>query len=242
MRGVSIQVETWHEATIWAQGSRIAVLVDGKRAAVVTDRFVRDMGALPAGDILFQPNDASFPIQLDDIMIQAAEPASSFFEENEPPQEWADGSTEPLTLGRDGDFRFLQIRGDTVVEPTMRPLANLRVDCTLRVEQGGYRLVLRKGEAGAVVLEFAQGSLTIRNMDGAGNEIENFATRNVYNLDLFESWSVSLVGDVVRVVRNGGEKVVEETLTTAPESGGIAFETGRRDIVDLVSCLFTEIP
>jgi hypothetical protein len=191
---------------------------------------------------LFQPNDTAFPIQIDDVMIQTAEPASSFFEESTPPQEWVDGSSEPLTLGREGDFRYLQIRGDTVVEPTMRPLADVRVDCTLRIEQGGFRLVLRKSESGAVVLEFAQGSLTIRNMDGAGNEIENFATRNMYNLDLWESWSVSLVGDVVRVVRNGGEKVVEETLTNAAEAGGVAFETGRRDIVDLDSCLFTEIP
>lgn len=239
VRGMPIFAQTWHQAIVWAEGTRITVYIDGNLATIKNDRFARDLGVLSAGEILFQPISEFQAVLLDDVVIQMVEPATSDFPPGPLPPSWIASDTTNVRVTSDG---FLEIRNGGTVDLNLPPLADVTLQCEVRIDNGGYQLVLRKSEAGAVKLEFTGGHLTISNLDSRGVPVFSRTHRNVYNPQIWEHWRFHFVGDMLQVRRNGDRIQINQLIENPPPAGQIRFETTGRENVKLDSCLILEVP
>ncbi|MFZ4813108.1 MAG: protein kinase domain-containing protein [Phototrophicaceae bacterium] len=232
----NILANEWYEVRLWAEGSRIFIYVNDV-LVMTADDLITPVGA---GQMLFQVNSSTRPVRFDDILIQRPEPASDHFESASFPNTWRTSDTVASTIQRESSGnQYLNMNRAVTVNPISQPLQDTRFTYRSYIQEGGYQLFLRESGAGVVRLDLIGGNLSVRQLDGAGNEISRFDTTNFYNRGRWEDVSVVFVGDRLRIFRDGVLRLDEELPATTPP-GGIRFETSRLDILRLDDVLITE--
>ncbi|MBL8165933.1 MAG: protein kinase [Anaerolineae bacterium] len=233
-----VEQNTWHNITIWVQGSRIYVYLDRRLAITNEDLITPQLGA---GAIILQTNSEQRAVRFDNFIVQRPEPASEHFQASGLPALWPTTSTTAATIQPEGNGnQFLRMaREDVVVTPDILPIRDMTLTCRVQVEQGGYRMTLRQNPGGSVLFELEGGNLTISHLDGAGSVVQSFNVRNFYNRNRWEDLSITFVGDRLEIYRDGVSRF-EETIPGSPAAGGISFATSRNDILRLDDCLIME--
>ena len=119
-----IQGNAWYNVTIWVEGSRIFVYLNGD---LLIDKEDLQLPQLGAGQIIMQANNAFRPVRLDDIIIQRAEPPSDHFQAANLPRTWQTTSTTNSTIEREGnDNQYIRMAGVVTVNPVMSPIRPIR--------------------------------------------------------------------------------------------------------------------
>lgn len=241
--GLDIKTNEWHSASIWAQGPDLYIYLDNQLVLSVRDKFVPTLGALPGGQILFQPTDLNFQVRLSNLVIQRADPASSRFDSANIPPAWqAQGNRSNIGIDSDGTNSFLTVQNEMSIPLQMTPVRDFTLNYRVRLGQGGYRLYLRKSDQGSVLLEFRSGSLTVSILDATGNRTTSQTQPNFYNFNRWENLHISFIGDTLSIFRDGNQRVFEPNLSDTPPAGTIEFDTVKFDIVSLDDCLILTVP
>jgi serine/threonine-protein kinase len=232
-----IKANTWHNITVWVQGSRIFVYLDRKLTLTAEDLILPQLGA---GFILLQTNSASRPVRFDNFIIQRAETSSDHFQSASVPSSWGTTDTANTTIGQEaGGNQFLQIAGDVTLTPQLLPIRDLNLICRIWVDQGGYKLRIRQNEGGSMLFDLVGGNLTLSQLDGAGNPVSSYKVPNFYNRGRWEDVNIAFVGDRLTIYRDGVNRF-EEPIKDSPAAGAVSFQTGKNDVLRLDDCLITE--
>jgi serine/threonine-protein kinase len=232
-----VKANTWHNITIWVQGSRIFVYLDRKLTLSAEDLILPQLGA---GFILLQTNSASRPVRFDNFIIQRAEAASDHFQSASVPSSWGTTDTANTTIGQEsGGNQYLQIAGEVTLTPQLLPIRDLNLICRIWVDQGGYQLRIRQNEGGTMLFDLVGGNLTLSQLDGAGSPVASYKVPNFYNRGRWEDVNIAFIGDRLTIYRDGVNRF-EETIKDSPAAGAVTFQTGKNDVLRLDDCLITE--
>jgi serine/threonine protein kinase len=233
----SVRADTWHNFTIWADGSRLFVYLDRQLILTAEDLILPQLGA---GSIILQTNNQSRPVRWDNFIIQRAEEASDHFQAANIPPTWQTTNTANTTIGQESNGnQYIQVQGETTLTPQTLLIQDISLVCRIWVEQGGYQMSIRSNEGGRLLFDLVGGNLTLSHLDGLGNTVSQYTVRNFYNRNRWEDVNISFIGDRLVIYRDGQSRF-EETIAGSPGAGSIFFQTRRDDILRLDDCLITE--
>lgn len=234
--GLPIRSNEWYRVTVWLEGRRSFIYLNNQLVLQEEDLIAPELGA---GQILLQ-NVTSTTVRLDDFIIQRPEPASNHFESGGLPDTWETSSTTQVTVVRESDMnQYIQMEGDATFNPQVNPIHDFNLACRVWSIQGGYTLRVRKNAGGVMQFDFVGGNLTLSYLDGAGGVVMSEDIRNFYGRGNWMNLSVTFVGDLLSVYRNG-EIMFEQTILDSPGAGTIEFQTRGLDVLRLDDCLITE--
>ena len=233
-----IEINRWHEITLWAQGNRLFVYVD--RQFVMSQEDL-SMPALQSGAVILQTvTTPSQPVRFDNLILQRPEAASEHFEGSARPTLWETTSSTGTTIEREANGnRFLQLRGEAVLTPNIRPIRDINLACRVNVEEGDYRLYLRDSSSGSLELTFTAGNLAISALNAAGESLYQTRIENFFNRRRWEDLNIRFIGDNLTIYRDGIPRF-DEDVPGVNTAGGIRFANRARDILQLDDCLITE--
>lgn len=233
----AIRGNTWHEVTIWVEGSRIFVYLDRALVMRAEDLIVPQLGG---GAVLLQTNSGFRPMRFDDFVIQRAEPASDHFQVGSLPTTWRTNSSALTTLQTEGDGNgYIRMQDAVVVEPEMRPIRDFTLRARMWSEQGGAFITLRRSDQGSLTMEMVGGLLDLVQRDGAGNVVWSDDVGNFYTRGLWQDLDLTFIGDRISIYLDGRVRY-EETIPGMPGEGVITLETRRSDIFRFDDVMITE--
>lgn len=234
---VSIRANTWHQMTIWVQGSRIFIYLDRGLVLTAEDLILPQLGA---GQIMLQTNNTFRPVRMDDFIIQRAEPSSDHFQSAALPSTWRTTNTTNTTIGQENDGnQYVRMQNETEVSPVMSPIEDFTLRCRIWSENAGYQLYLRESAGGGMLFDFVGGNLTMTYFDGAGNTVNTYQVQNFYTRNRWQDLDITFLGDRLEIFLDGRSRF-ESTLVAAPPAGTIRFVTRRNDILRFDDCLLTQ--
>ena len=234
----NIQTGSWHEITIWVEGSRIFVYVDKD---LVLQREDLNLPQLGAGQILLQTQNAFRPVRFDDIIIQRAEPGSDHFQSADLPNTWERSSSTSVTIGQEADSnQYVRLEGENDTNPVMAPIQDMELRCRIWSENGGYALYIRENAGGAMRFTFDAGNMQVAQITSAGEAVFERTETNFYTRNQWQDLHISFIGNRLEVYLDGRLRF-EETFDNTLPAGTIRFE-GRNsgDIVRIDDCLITQ--
>lgn len=232
-----ISGNTWHDVTIWVEGSRIFVYLDGQLAISAEDLITPQLGA---GQIFLQTNNTFRPVRLDNIVIQRAEPFSDHFQGAGLPSTWTTTNTTNTTIVTESDGnQYVRMENEAEFAPVMSPVQDFTLRCQVWSENGGWQLYLRESAGGGILFDLDAGSMVITYFDGAGGTVFSTNVNNFYTRGLWQDLEITFLGDRLEIYLDGRSRF-EDTLELSPGAGTLRFVTGRADIVRLDDCMFTQ--
>lgn len=234
---INLAANTWYDVRVWIEGVRIYIYLNEQLVMTHEDIIAPTLGA---GRILLQTNSTNRPVRFDDLLIQRADPASDHFESGRFPSTWGTSNTANTTVERENNGNsFMRLNRNTTASPLTQPLGDLRMSLRVWVTEGGYQMSLRDSAAGKIRLEFSAGNLSIRLLDASGGEIARRTVANFYNRNRWEDVSYVLIGDQLKIYRDGTLRF-DETLPVSLPPGQIRFEAGNLDVLHIDDVLITE--
>jgi serine/threonine-protein kinase len=234
---VPVSANQWHSVTIWIEGSRIFVYVDWQLQITAEDLT---QPPLNSGDIWLQTNSTTRPVRFDDIAVRRAELASQHFQGPTLPSAWLPIDDARVTVAQEsGGNQYVRMQGPGTLRPSTLPIRDLSMSCRLLSLEGGFQLRLRVNPGGAMLFDFAQGNLTIVQLDAIGNAIRQETIRNAYSRGQWENWQFDFVRSRLGVYRNGAVRY-EGILNPPPGAGTIEFTAQAGDVFGIDDCLITE--
>jgi hypothetical protein len=232
-----ISSNTWHNLTIWVEGSRIFIYLDRQLALTAEDLILPH---LSSGQILLQTNNTVRPVRIDDFIIQRAEPFSDHFQGATLPSTWRTTNTVNATIGVENDGnQYIRMENDVEVNPVMSPVSDFTLRCRLWSQNGGYQFYLRESLGGSMYFDADAGNLTLSQLDGAGAVVTTQRITNFYTRDRWQNLSITFLGDRLEIYLDGRSRF-EDTLVSSPAAGTLRFVTGNADILRIDDCLFTQ--
>ncbi|MBN2302990.1 MAG: serine/threonine protein kinase [Anaerolineae bacterium] len=236
-RGAPIQAGKWYKISIWSEGSRVYVYVDNVLVLRTNDTGL----LLPAGGaILLQTLSAvNDPVAFDDIIIQQPELASEHFQGSSFPNTWEPSSRTSVQIVQEGNNQFVHMDNNAELVPQTPPLDDALVACRLLSEVGGLTVLLRESSQGRYELRLEAGNLTVKHLNGQGDQLGVWNVPNFYGRSDWFDFIVLMVGDRLTIYRYG-EVVFEQDIEGAPPAGRVRFQTTNADYMRLDDCLFTE--
>ncbi|HRF98145.1 MAG TPA: hypothetical protein PLZ51_23220, partial [Aggregatilineales bacterium] len=231
-----ISNDTWHNVTIWADGRRIYVYIDGRLLMSAEDNNTPELGA---GQILLQVNASNRSVRVDNFTVQQAESFSSHFEGATIPSTWETNDSLQSTIVTESGNNFVQVDNDVEIKPIMTPIQDFTLRARMWSTTGGYQLYLRESSAGSLLMDLDGGNLEITHLDANGSiiwtrRVDNFYTRNVWQMV-----EITLIGDKLKIVLEGRIRF-EDTLASTPPAGTIRFITGSNDYMRFDDFLVTQ--
>lgn len=232
-----ISGNTWHDVTIWVEGSRIFVYLDGQLAISAEDLITPQLGA---GQIFLQTNNTFRPVRLDNIVIQRAEPFSDHFQSSRLPSTWTTTNTTNTTIVAESDGnQYVRMENEAELAPVMSPVQDFTLRCQVWSENGGWQLYLRESAGGSMLFDLDAGNMVITYFDGGGGIVSTTNVNNFYTRGLWQDLSITFLGDRLEIYLDGRSRF-EDTLEISPGAGTLRFVTSRADIVRLDDCMFTQ--
>jgi serine/threonine-protein kinase len=233
-----IEVNRWHEITLWTQGNRLYVYVDRQFVMSQEDLSVP---TLQGGAVILQTiTTPAQPIRFDNLILQRPEAASEHFEGSARPSLWRTTSSTGTTIERESNGnRYLQLRGEAVLTPNIRPIRDINLACRVNVQEGDYRLYLRDSSSGSLELTFTAGNLIIRALNDVGEATYETRVGNFFNRLRWEDLNIRFIGNNLTLYRDGVPRF-DEDVPGVNTAGGIRIENRARDILQLDDCLITE--
>jgi len=232
-----ISDNTWHNVTIWVDGRRIYVYIDGRLLMTAEDNNTPELGV---GQILLQVNASNRSVRFDNFTVQQAEAFSNHFEGAIIPATWQTNNSLKSTIVTESRNNFVQVDNDVEIKPAnMTPIQDFTLRARMWSTTGGYKLYLRESSAGSLMFELNGGNLTITHFDANGSvvftrRVDNFYTRNVWQL-----MEITFVGDRLKISLEGRIRF-EDTLTSSPPAGTIRIVTGNADYMRFDDFLVTQ--
>jgi len=230
-----ISNDTWHNATIWADGRLIYVYIDGRLLMTAEDTNPE----LGAGQILLQVNASNRAVRFDNFTVQQAEPFSSHFEGATLPDTWqTDNSLKTIITSESGN-NFVQVDNNVEIKPKMTPIQDFTLRARVWSTTGGYDLYLRESGAGAFLLDLDGGNLTMSHLDANGSVIFSRRVDNFYTRNVWQMLEITFIGNKLTISLEGRVRF-EDTLESSPSAGTIRILTGNNDYMRLDDFLVTQ--
>lgn len=232
-----IRSNTWHNLTIWVEGSRIFIYLDRELALRAEDLITPQLGA---GQLILQTNNTFRATRFDDFIIQRAEPFSDHFQAAGIPGTWQTTNTTNTVIQTESDGnQFVRMANEAEFEAQGSPVQDFTLRARIWSENGGYQLYVRESAGGAMLFDFDAGNLTVSHLDGSGATVNTYPVPNFYTRGQWQDMDITMVGDRLEIYLDGRSRF-EDTLPTSPGAGGVRFVTARNDIVRIDDVLFTQ--
>jgi len=239
---VPIDVNRWNRVAVWSQrapgGVLVTVYVNNHRVA----QALTPASSPGEQRILLQPS--AFPILIDDLAVQRAEPFSTHFSEGVLLPSWSSSSPAltTVTTGEAGNA-YLQVEGDVIISTAsnVRPLQDVVLLFNTYVESGGMQINLRVNGGGMIRVEMRGGRLIASQIDGAGNVIDSATADNFYGVNEWITIGITLSGNRLEITNNGALRLAH-VFTNAPAPGTIEIITASGALLRLDDVLVYEAP
>lgn len=239
LRQVSTGITTrqWNDVTLWVEGARIYVYLNGDLLMSYEDLTLPQLGG---GQIMFQGQNAFQAIRLDDIVVQRAEVNSDHFQGSEFPRTWLRSDSQLVTLTREGDGnQYIRLQGESQTAPVMALMDDVQLRCRFWSEEGGYQILLRESANGSLSFSLDAGNLLIVQADGAGNTLFTKNVSNFYTRSLWQDFEYTLFENRLTIIKDG-QAIVNEPLEVTTPSGTLRFVARRGDKFRFDDCLLTQ--
>lgn len=233
---VPLRLREWYTVTVWTEGQRIAVYLDGD---LVLQREDLNTPQLGAGLIMLQTDSAFSPVRFDLLTVQLAERGSQHFEASDFPQTWLRDNSQRVTIQRESNGNgYLYLNGEAQTAPVMPSVSDFALRYRVWSEEGGYRLILRESPERLVQLTFVGGDIAVNVLDGTGASLTSQTVRNAYTRGLWQNFAVTWQGERLTIVRDG-KPIFEERMPLLP-AGTLRFATRGGDKVRIDGVLLTQ--
>jgi len=230
-----ISYDTWHNATIWADGRLIYVYIDGRLLMTAEDTNPE----LGAGQILLQVNASNRAVRFDNFTVQQAEPFSNHFEGATLPDTWQTDDSLKTIITTESGNNFVQVENNVEIKPKMTPIQDFTLRTRVWSSTGGYDLYLRESGAGAFLLDLDGGNLTMSHLDANGSVIFSRRVDNFYTRNVWQMLEITFIGNKLTISLEGRVRF-EDTLESSPSAGTIRIVTGNNDYMRLDDFLVTQ--
>jgi serine/threonine-protein kinase len=224
-----INAGEWYDIRLWQDGQRSYVFLNEALLFTQEDTIAP---ALSGGQILLQVNNQSRPILIDDLLIERPLAATTQFDDGQLPSGWTSVLQQGVSFGSDGGNGYVRLVPDGTIE-AREMYGDVRITCSVYVEEGGFNMRLRHSAEGALVLGAGGGALNVTSVRAGEGVGEQFTIPNFYSFGRWELYTFRIVGDRVTIYRDGVERF-SESMPTMPASGWFEIQAfgGSRFRVD----------